>query len=122
MEKNEEYVPLLDISKIHEALESALKACQAFPVGATPAIALEAESKVAGALGHLGYIVKFRPGELVQFQAKDGKWRNGVVVALMMCEPRYICGRGDVRNEAGKKEGALLGCPRKYVRTRPRKK
>jgi hypothetical protein len=39
-------------------------------------------------------------------------------VALMVCEPRYICGLGDARNEAGNKEGHLLACPRKYVRPR----
>jgi len=103
------YVPMLDISKLHEALiaaEEALATTNCEP----------AHKQIQDALRHLARIVKWKPADLVQYKGMDGKWQNGVVVALMICEPGYICGDGDDRENVPNDK--LLACPRKFVRAR----
>ena len=70
---------------------------------------------VHSVLRRMNRIIKYRIGDLVEFQNVDGKWLTGVVVAYGLGRVRYICGRGDDRNKTGE---ALLGCPERFVTRR----
>jgi len=97
-----ERVPALPLSEIREAL---IAAHEALPD-------LECVSRC---LETLEDIIRYPVGALVEYQDKTGRWVEGVVVAHMVCEPRYICTPGDDRN---KPTDPLLACARKYMRER----
>jgi hypothetical protein len=96
-------VPLLSLTDIRAAL---LKAEELLP---------QYVREIAECLQMFHEVIAFHPGDLVEYQKKDGDWVPGVVVAYMVCEPRYICTPGDEREKA---TDPLLACPRKYVRQR----
>ena len=101
------YRPVLEISGIREALQEADRLLDG-----------KCES-VSAMLRHLKNIVAYEIDDLVEYQTMNNKWTKGVIVAYMVCEPRYICGTGDDREKPGKK---LLACTEKHVRPRKPKK
>ena len=70
---------------------------------------------VRQSLAMLDEIIEFQPGDLIEYQRKDGEWMPGVVVAHALHRPCYICGGGDDREAP---QEPLLSCPAKYVRRR----
>ena len=60
--------------------------------------ALPDHDLIGQCLVQLDEIIDFVPGDLVECRVDDDKWQPGVVVALMVCAPRYICRAGDDRN------------------------
>ena len=102
MSQQPERVPCLPLSEIREAL---IAAHEALP---------ELEC-VTRCLETFEDIVRYPVGALVEYQGKDEEWIEGVVVAHMVCEPRYICSSGDDRS---KPQDPLLACGRKHVRPR----
>ena len=98
------YRPVLMLCEIRQALEEA-----------DDLLAGECES-VKKMLRHLDRVITHRIGELVKYKTlKTNRWIKGVVVAYMVCEPRYICGKGDDRENIG---GTLLACTDKHIRPR----
>ena len=100
-------VELISMTKAGEALR---KAQAALPPGCIP--------EVDEYLETYDEIVLFSPGDLVEYENKEGEWVPGVMVAWMVCAPRYICGAGDDRNKV---TDPLLACGVKQVRPRTRR-
>lgn len=97
-----ERVPCLPLSEIREALIAAHDR-------------LPDLECVTRCLETFEDIIRYRVGALVEYQGKNDEWILGVVVAHMVCEPRYICTPGDDRNRP---QDPLLACPRKHLRPR----
>lgn len=97
--------PLIPLSDIHEALTEADRRLK----GECPA--------VSSALMRLRECTQFWRGDLVEYQELGtDKWVRGVVVAHMVCEPRYICITGDNATEVRGKKG--LACRPPFIRPR----
>lgn len=91
---NERYIPLIDLELIRRGL-----------------VGLDTDKAIA----HLDELIEYKPGDLVEYQSKDGMWVDGVVVAWMVHQPSYICGKGDDRENV---PDDLLACSSEYVRPR----